>query len=241
MIDEAHIVMPATDIFMTVRFRFAGRPIDGSATRYPSETMSVQAEEALEDGVATLRLYRTAGAALWIDTFAAHLRARPSPTVADGPCGPLIGVSDDHALLASAETPALLIAANAPLACEIASRQARARNAPTAILSQLELHTAVDAIAGLMRGFSITGARARDEAAKLPAFTRRNALTLTALASGASNKVIATRLDLSLATVKREIDDLTLELGMESRLDLALQALRWGFGEVDSHDMRVFR
>lgn len=68
----------------------------------------------------------------------------------------------------------------------------------------------------------------RDDAAELPAITRREAEVLRLLACGAGNREIAETLGISTTTVRNHIEHLLMKLGVHSKLEAVVYAARAG-------------
>jgi DNA-binding NarL/FixJ family response regulator len=83
-------------------------------------------------------------------------------------------------------------------------------------------------VSGVAVGIRSSGPRLRLLAAEVPQFSRRQSDVLTQLSRGDSNATIALTLGCSVATVKRDISEMMLEVGCTSRVELAVRAVELG-------------
>jgi DNA-binding NarL/FixJ family response regulator len=97
------------------------------------------------------------------------------------------------------------------------------------------LFSAADSVM-LMRHAAHYHARNQSAQRSLKQLTRREMDVLRALAAGLDNNAIAERLYLTTATVRTHVGEILRKLGVESRLQAALLAVRHGEGEGDPDD-----
>ncbi len=91
---------------------------------------------------------------------------------------------------------------------------------------------------GALRG-AATGALARVPDSPLLRLTAREREVLSLLAAGLDNDGIARSLYVSPETARTHVRNLLRKLGLHSRADAALLALRSGFGQPDSKVLRI--
>lgn len=133
------------------------------------------------------------------------------------------------------EKPALAVAAGAvgflPKAVGTAEIVAAIRRVATGET----LFTATEAVA-LMRQAAQYQTRTQATQRALEGLTRRERDVLRGLAAGLDNNAIAKRLYLSTATVRTHVGEVLRKLGVDSRLQAALLAVRHGEVDPDPRD-----
>jgi DNA-binding NarL/FixJ family response regulator len=106
-----------------------------------------------------------------------------------------------------------------------------ADGAASVVLASDEHDLVPEALAAVAMGYAVLSTRVHETAACMPDLSGRDRELLTLVATGASNVEISEQLQLSRATVKRDLNRLAAELEVEGRPGLMEAARDMGLGK----------
>ncbi|HEX7166314.1 MAG TPA: LuxR C-terminal-related transcriptional regulator [Acidimicrobiales bacterium] len=135
-------------------------------------------------------------------------------------------VVDDESVATNVPIRVLVVSA-VPAWCERARRAVLAGRCAAAI-TDADLTLVPAAVTAGRAGLATLARPLLALAATVPVLAERQVGVLSALAAGASLPVVAARLEVSTATVKRELASLYEEIGVTTRVELVLAARRLG-------------